>query len=161
MAVTRPGLSTLGVKFGYAVETVAGTCPAAFTQLERCNNIAGIELSTEQIDASALEDLVTKYVAGRQDTGGTWTVTFNLTSEVVTQLETMIAAYNTGQAESTPKNTWFEVWSPNQSKGFFVVAQPPQKLPMPEFGQNALQTIDITLTIVDYKGQLTAVEPTA
>lgn len=109
--------------------------------------------------ASALEDLVTKYVAGRQDSGGEWAVTFNLTADVVTQLETMIAAYNAGQAESTPKNTWFEVWSPNQSKAFFVVAQPPQVLPMPEFGQNELQTIEVTFTIVEYKGQDTAIEP--
>lgn len=159
MAVQTPGLSTLGVKFGYAVETNPGEKPSAFTWLERCNTISGIELTTEQIDASALEDLVTRYVAGRQDSGGEWSVTFNTTNEVVAQLEAMIAAYNAGQAASTPKNTWFEVWSPNNDKAFFVVAQPPQILPMPEFGQNELQTIDVVLTIVEYKGQSTAIEP--
>ena len=161
MAATIAGLSTLGVKFGYAVETVAGTKPAAFTQLERCNSISGIALNAEQIDASALEDYVSRYVAGRQDTGGTWSVTFNTTPEVVTQLETMISAYNTGKSQSTPLRTWYEVWAPNNSKAFFVVAQPPQVLPMPEFGQNALQTIEITFTIEEYKGQDTAIEPTA
>lgn len=161
MAATQAGLSTLGVKFGYAVETVAGTKPAAFTQLERCNSIGGISLSTEQIDASALEDFITRYVAGRQDTGGSWSVTFNLTSETTTQLETMIEAYNTGKSQSTPLRTWFEVWHPQMSKGFFVVAQPPQYLPMPEFSQNGLQTIEVTLTIEEYKGQDTAIEPTA
>lgn len=50
MAVQLAGLSSLGVKFGYAVETTAGTKPAAFTQLERCNSVAGIALSTENID---------------------------------------------------------------------------------------------------------------
>lgn len=50
MAVQTPGLSTLGVKFGYAVESTPGVKPAAFTWLERCNNISGIELTTEQID---------------------------------------------------------------------------------------------------------------
>ena len=161
MAATQAGLSTLGVKFGYAVETVAGTKPAAFTQLERCNSIGGIALNAEQIDASALEDFISRYVAGRQDTGGTWPVTFNLTGEVTTQLETMISAYNTGKSQSTPLRTWFEVWHPQMSKGFYVVAQPPQVLPMPEFGQNALQTIEISLTIEEYKGQDTAIEPTA
>ena len=73
----------------------------------------------------------------------------------------MITAYNAGQAETTPLNTWFEVWSPNQDKAFFVVAQPPQKLPMPEFGQNELQTIELTFVIQEYKGQDTAIEPTA
>lgn len=69
MAVQLAGLSSLGVKFGFAVETTAGTKPAAFKWLERCNSVAGIALSTENIDASALEDLVTRYVPGRQDSG--------------------------------------------------------------------------------------------
>lgn len=161
MAATIAGLSTLGVKFGYAVETVAGQKPSSFTQLERCNSIAGISLSAEQIDASALEDYVSRYVSGRQDTGGTWSVTFNTTPEVVAQLEEMIDAYNEGKSETTPLRTWFEVWAPNNDKAFFVVAQPPQKLPMPEFSQNSLQTIEITFTIEEYKGQDTAIEPTA
>lgn len=157
MGVTTPGLSTLGIKFGYGVESTSGVKPAAFTWLERCNSISGIELSTEQIDASALEDYVTKYVAGRQDTGGEWTVTFNVTDDVVAQLEAMIDAYET--AQESDLNTWFEVWAPNLTNGFFVVAQPPRVLPMPEFAQNELQTIELTFTIQDYKGQLAAVEP--
>jgi len=159
MAVQEAGLSTLGVKFGYAVETVAGTQPSAFTQLERCNAIAGIELSTETIDASALEDYITKYIAGRQDSGGEWTITFNYTAEVATQLQTMISAYNTAKASNL--KTWFEVWIPNATNGFYVVAQPPQRLPMPEFSQNELLTIEVGFAVEDYKGELTAIEPTA
>lgn len=45
------------------------------------------------------------------------------------------------------------------TNGFFVVAEPPQVLPMPEFGQNSLLTVEITLTIVDYKGQSAGIEP--
>jgi hypothetical protein len=56
------------IKFGYAVESY-DTVPSSFTLLNRINNIAGISLETEQIDASALEDYVTRYIAGRQDTG--------------------------------------------------------------------------------------------
>lgn len=154
------GLSTLGVKFGYAVESTAGTCPAAFSQLERCNSIGGISNSTEKIDASALEDLVTRYVPGRQDSGGEWSVTFNYTDEVVAELEAMIAAYNAGQAtQGGALNTWFEVWVPNAAKAFFIVAAPPQVLPMPEFQQNGLQTIEVVFTINEYKGVLTAIEP--
>ena len=54
--MAQAGISTVGIKFGYALETVAGTMPSAFTMLDRINTIAGIDLSTEQIDASALED---------------------------------------------------------------------------------------------------------
>ena len=69
-------LTTLGVKFSYAVETVKGTKPTKFTQLEEASSIGGISLETEQIDVSALEDYLTQYVAGRQDTGGTWEIEF-------------------------------------------------------------------------------------
>lgn len=158
MAVVTAGLATLGVKLGYGVEATADTKPSSFTWLERCNSIGGISLSTEQIDASALEDEITRYVAGRQDTGGEWTVTFNLTDEVYGQLTDMISAYETGRESNL--NTWFEVWAPNLTNGFFVVAQPPKVLPMPEMGQNELQTIELTFTINEYKGMLTAVEPT-
>lgn len=145
------------VKLGYGVETTAGTKPASFTWLERCNTISGIELSTETIDSSALEDLVSKSVAGRQDSGGTWNITFNYTSEVETQLTAMISAYNTAHASDL--KMWFEVWMPNTTNAFFVVAQPPQKLPMPEFGQNALLTIQLGLAIDEYKGTSAGVEP--
>lgn len=158
MALSIPGLSTLGVKFGYGVETVAGTKPATFKWLERCNNINGISLDTQSIDASALEDFITRNIAGRQDTGGTWSVTFNLTDDVRAQLEGMISESLT--AKNSSLSTWFEVWHPEMDKGFFVVAEPPKFLPMPEFGQNELQTIELTFTINDYKGQDTAIEPT-
>ncbi len=161
MAVQLAGLSSLKIKFGYGVETTAGTKPNAFKWLERCNSISGIELPVETIDASALEDEVTKYIAGRQDTGGEWSVTFNFTPEVQARLEAMITDYNTGKAESTPLNTWFEVWHPTLEKAFYVIAEPPQKLPMPEVGQNELLTMDVTFTIVEYKGLDTAVEPAA
>lgn len=50
MAVQLSGLSTLKIKFGYNVESAAGTKPASFKWLERCNNISGIELPVETID---------------------------------------------------------------------------------------------------------------
>ena len=151
------GISTLGVKFGYGVGTLAEK-PKTFTQLERVNSIGGIALSTEQIDASALEDLVSKYVAGRQDTGGTWDVTFNLSDDVVTQLQAMITAY---QELSEGGKMWFVVWAPGMTKSFYVVAQVPQHIPMPELGQNSLMTVAMSLTIEEYKGLDTAIEPTA
>lgn len=157
MAVQIAGLSTLGVKFGYAVEQNPGEKPTVFKWLERCNQIGGIALTVEQIDASALEDLTTRNIAGRQDSGGEWSVTFNDTPEVQTQLNAMIAAYNEGKAAN--KKTWFEVWAPNMTDAYFVVAEPPQVLPLPEHGQNELKTIELTFSIDQYKGTDTAIEP--
>lgn len=155
MSATVMGLSTLGITFGYGVESSAGVKPASFTQLNRINNIGGIAMDVEQIDASALEDTQTKYVAGRADTGGTWAVTVNFTDETADEWSDLISAYNTAQASNL--NLWFEVILPNQSDAFFVIAQPPQQLPMPEIGQNELLTVEISLTVVEYKGWQTKV----
>lgn len=149
------GISTLGVKFGYGVGTLAQK-PTTFTQVERVNSIGGISLSTEQIDASALEDKVSKYVAGRQDTGGTWEVTYNISDDVVTQLNAMITAYKDLSGDS---KMWFEVWSPYMENAFYVIAQVPETIGMPEVSQNALQTVTMTYTIEEYKGLDEAIEP--
>ena len=149
--------TTLGVKFGYAVETTAGTKPTAFTQLERCRSVGGIDLSQEKIDLSCLEDQVTKYGKGRQDTGGDWSVKF-LTGAVA-QVKAMMSAANT--AYLAGNNTWFEVWVPGLSDAFYVVAQPGTKIPLPEVGDNAALEFSLSLTIQDYKGLDTAIEPVA
>lgn len=150
MAANLAGLSTLGITLGYGVETSAGSKPNSFVALDRVNSIGGISMDTEQIDASALEDLATKYIAGRADTSGKWEVVINYTEETCEQLKDMIDAY-TSLTDS--KQMWFEVVIPGMSDGLFVIAQPPQVIPMPELSQNSLLTVTISLTIVEYKGQ--------
>lgn len=147
---TLAGLSTLGITLGYGVEGTKGAKPSSFTQLDRINSIGGITMDVEQIDASALEDLSTKYIAGRADTGGSWEVVVNYTAETAEQWTDLISAYNTGM--QSEKQMWFEVIVPNMDKALFVIAQPPQEIPMPEIGQNELLTVTFTLTIVEYKG---------
>jgi len=153
------GISTLGIEFGYALETTAGTKPTAFTKLTRINSIGGIELSTEQIDASALEDYVTRYIAGRQDTGGEWTVTINPTDDTIAEWNTLIDAYENRADKNL--SMWWVVWSPYLTKSFYVVAEPPKHLPMSEMAQNELQTVEMTLTINEYKGMDEAIRPNA
>ena len=151
------GISTLGITFSYGVEETAGTKPTGFTLLHRINNIGGINLETEQIDASALEDMVSRYVQGRADTGGSFPVTVNFTDETAEEWATLISAYK-GLADG--KRMWFQTTSPYLAKSFFVVAQPPLQIPQPEFGQNGLLTVDMNLVIEEYKGTDTKVQPT-
>lgn len=151
------GTSTLGVKLAYGIEATAGEKPASFTYLDRINNIAGIELSTEQIDASALEDDVTQYVKGRADLGGEWTVTVNMTDETIKQWQDLITASESAYKDG--KRTWFQVISPYLKDAFYVCAQIPNAIPMPEFAQNELATVDMVLTINEYKGMDTKVLP--
>ena len=150
------GVSSLGLLLGYAGGTY-DTKPASFTLLNRINAIGGISLETEQIDASALEDLVTRYVAGRADSGGTFPITVNLTSETIDEWHTVIELSKTQVAAGN--TVWFEVYSPNLSDAFYICAETPQMIPMPEFEQNSLMTVEIVLVINEYKGLDTAIEP--
>ena len=143
------GVSTLGITFGYGVETTAGTKPTAFKQLSRINAIGGINIEPEQIDASALEDLITRYIKGRADTGGSFPVTVNYTDDTAKEWDDLITAY---KALTGGKRMWFETIVPDITKGFFVIAQPPDAIPQPAIGQNELLTVEMNLTIEEYKG---------
>ena len=149
------GISTLGITFGYGTETTAGTKPTSFKQLTRINALGGINIEPEQIDASALEDEITRYVKGRADTGGSFAVTVNFTSDTVKEWKDLITAY---KALSGGKRMWFETIIPGIDNSFFVVAQPPEEIPQPEIGQNELLTVEMNLTIEEYKGLDTSVE---
>ena len=150
-------LTTIGVKLGYAIETVKGTKPTTFNWLKRCKNIAGIELSTDKIDVTALEDKIKQYAEGVADTGGDWALTFGLNDDVVTALTKLrtdsVTAKNTGLA------TWFNVWFPGLAKSFYILAEPGM-IPMPEVGQGNAAEININCTINEYKGLDVAIEPT-
>ena len=148
------GISTLGITFGYGTETTAGTKPTSFKQLTRINALGGINIEPEQIDASALEDSITRYVKGRADTGGSFAVTVNFTSDTVKEWQDLITAY---KALSGGKRMWFETIIPGVTNSFFVIAQPPEEIPQPEIGQNELLTVEMNLTIEEYKGLDTSV----
>ena len=149
-------LTTLGVTFGYGVETTAGTKPTTFKQLQRCNNISGISMETEQIDVSALEDYTTRYAEGRQDTGGTWEVTFNMSAETIAAIEELYEAAAT--AKESGLSVWFQVMFPDLTDAFFVVAATGRAIPLPDIAQNEAATLPITLVISDYKGLDTKVD---
>lgn len=152
------GISTLGVTFGYGVETTAGEKPTSFKQLTRINAIGGISIEPEQIDASALEDAITRYVKGRADTGGSFSITVNATPETIAEWSALITAY---AALTGGKRMWFETVIPGFEESFFVVAQPPEQIPQPEIGQNELLTMEMPLTIEEYKGMDATVGLTA
>lgn len=151
--------------FSYCVESEAGkTKPADvagemghWTQLHRCNDISEITLETETIDASALEDYQSRYIAGRQDTGGTWDVTFNLTDDVIKELNEMLKAAETGLGDG--KRTWFQVTFPSLKESFFIVGQPGTKIPLPAIAQNELLTGAISIAIDEYYGLATTIAP--
>lgn len=149
------GISTLGITFGYGAETTAGQKPTNFTKLNRINSIGGITIENEQIDASAVEDYIKRYIRGAADTGGSFPVGVNFTSETQKEWKKVIKDY---AALSGGKRMWFETIIPGFEEAFFVIAQPPTALPQPEIGQNELLVMENNLTIEEYKGMEAKVE---
>lgn len=128
--------------------------------LEEASSIGGISLDTEQIDVSALEDFITQYAAGRQDTGGTWEIEFIMDPDKsVKQIKKLYEDSKTNKGKGMA--TWFQVIFPDMADAFFVVAECGREIPMPEIAQNEAATMSISLIINSYKGLLTKVAPSA
>lgn len=158
MADTVAGLSALGITFSYGVETTAGAKPTAFKLLHRINSIDEITVTPEAIDASALEDLQTRNIAGRDTVTDTVAVTVNKTEATIKEWKDLITEY---KALTDGKRMWFQEITPGISDAEFFVAQPPSKLPITGKEQNSLLTMAINLIIEDMVGTDTAVTPTS
>lgn len=152
--MAAPGVSTLGVTFSWGA--AGDTTPNSFTLLTRINSIGEINLETEQIDASALEDAITRYVSGRADTGGSVDIGVNVTDATIAEWE---AVFTASQADTSGGGLYFQVISPFHTKSFMFKAQTPSKFPMPSFEQNSLEVVTIPLTITEYLGLSTKVTP--
>ena len=76
-------------------------------------------------------------------------MTVNFTSETKEEWSSVITAYN---ALNGGKRMWFETIIPGFDDAFFVVAEPPTAIPAPEIAQNELLTVEMGLTIEEYKG---------
>lgn len=151
-----PGLSTLGITFGYGVETVAGTKPDKFTQLTRINELGDATAEPEAIDASALEDLFTRNISGRTTVSDTYPVTVNWTPDTLAEWEKVLEEYE--KLKETGKSMWFETITPGFAKAEFIKAQPPSVLPVASKGQNELLTVEINLVLEELVGFDTKVE---
>lgn len=152
------GVSTNGVLVGYAIESTPGVKPTTFKQLHRINAVDEIAIEKETIDASALEDLVERTIAGRGTTGGTFGVTVNLTDETIDEWENLMSEWQA--VKGTGKSMWYEEYYPTLSKAFFTKIEPPDIIPKPGLDQNGLATVVMTLTINQYVGPDVAIKPT-
>lgn len=156
--MAQAGVSTNGITFSFGTggNSKDGAKPTTMTLLDRINAIGGISITDEVIDASALEDLLTRNIKGRGDTGGSFPVTVNLTDETLKEWKAVIQAFN---ALTSTQGLWFQTIIPGLTDAFWVIAEPPSAIPQPEFGQNALLTVEMNMTISDYVGDSAVVEP--
>ena len=152
-------LTTLGVKVGYATATTNGTKPTAFTWLQRCKSVGAIDLTTDSIDVTALEDLIKQYADGAADTGGKVDMTFGTSDTVIEQLDKYLKAGQT--AKTGNKEFWHVVWFPALTKSFYFIATPGTKIGLPDISVGNAAEIKLSLVLNEYIGIDTAVEPTA
>lgn len=148
-------LSTIGVKFGWAVETTAGEKPTAFTWIQRCNKIAGISVTKEKIDVSCFEDAIKRYIAGVSDTGGDWNVNFNGSKKLVDRWNAFLEAYE--EAKEAGLATWVDIFIPGF--GSYFIKMEPGEIPMPELDVNSKLDIQISCTVNEYLGLDEEIEP--
>lgn len=154
------GVSTNGVKFGYGLGGASkdGGKPTSMTLLDRINAIGGITIEDEVIDASALEDKLTRNIKGRGDTGGSFAVTVNVTDETIDEWQELILVFN---GKTNEQGMWFQTIIPGLTKSFWVIAEPPSVIPQPEFSQNELLTVEMNMTIAEYVGNSDKVDMTS
>ena len=137
------GLSTLGVKV-YQAESADGakvTEASAYSQLTRINSIGEVTITPENIDASALEDLNSRYVAGRSTVTDALTITINATDDTIAEWKAIAG-----------KTICVMIDIPNMTDAFFVIVQVPATLPLPALDQNALLTMAINCTVNNFIG---------
>lgn len=154
-------LSTIGVKFGWAVEETAGTKPTAFKWIKRCSKIGGLNISKEKIETTCFEDKIKTYIAGVSDTGGDWNINFNGTkkgsaTDVVKAWNELLEKSEEG-AESG-KATWADIFIPGF--GSYFVKFQPGEIPMPDLEPNSKLDIQISNVVNEYMGLGEAIEPT-
>ena len=155
-------LSTIGVKFGWAVETTAGDKPASFKWIKRCSKIAGINISKEKIDVTCFEDEIKRYIAGVGDTGGDWNLNFNGTKKGST-VDT-VQAWNElldASQEAADKGlaTWGDIFIPGF--GSYFVKFEPGEIPMPDLEVNSKLELEIANVVNEYMGLGAEIEPVA
>lgn len=150
-------LSTIGVIFGWGVETVKGEKPSSFKEIEECISIGGVELTADKLDATPLKTKVKQYIKGHEDTGGELPITFNFSDTFEEQWGEMYAAYET--AKKSGLAMWFTAYHPSKKNANFYIVEP-GSIPAPEYAVGNVLQVTINNTLVDLPDASEAIKPT-
>lgn len=159
--MSRLGLSTIGVKLGIQLESVAGTKPSAFKFYENCYSVGGSTNEADTIDVTPLdEDTARRYVKGLGDSGGKKTIGFFLDpgAEIITDWNELKTAAETARASN--KACWGEVWFPNVPKAYYFTFEP-GAIPLSDVSVASAAQLEISCVVNEEKGWDTAIEPLA
>lgn len=154
--MAEQALSTIGVLFGWGLGTLTAP-PTAWTQIEECISIGGVEVTQDKLDATPLEAKRKRYVGGHEDTGGELQTVFNDTDTFDTQWGAMLTAY---EARTAGQCMYFCAYHPKKTKMNVYIVEP-GSLPAPEYAVGNVLQYTITNTLVDLPDAITAAKPTA
>lgn len=137
------GLSTLGIKVYQALaeDGAKVTTAESYSQLTRINGIGEVSVTPENIDASALEDYLSRFVAGRSTVTDSLEITINATNDTIAEWQAILG-----------KRICIMIDIPEMTDAFFIIVQVPAQLPMPSLDQNSLLTMAIGCTVNDFIG---------
>ena len=143
-------LSTAGVSLQYAVEATAGERPTTgYAPIIGIKSIPSLNPAPDTIETTDLSQTEFKtYIDGLKDLGGALEFTANLTQELQTLWDTIVAAYVDGK--KTGKSMWFAVVIPGLTNAFYFRGNPStQGLPAIEVNSVLETSLYITPTLVD------------
>lgn len=138
-------ISTAGVTFGYAVETVKGTRPTTgYTIIPDVKEIPEMNPEPETLETTPLSETEFKtYIEGLKDLGGALSFLANFTEELEGVWGELVTAYKT--AIDNGLATWFEVKHPKLEKAVFFTGQP-SAMGLPGMGVNAVLETNLYIT---------------
>lgn len=146
-------------RFGYAIEDTSGVQPTSFTLLENCYSVGGSSNEADQIDVTPLEeDKARRYAKGLGDSGGSKTIAFFNDAEggLIDDWKALKTASEAARADN--KATWGTVWFPNSKYAYFFTFEPGE-LPLSDVEVAAANQLEISCTVNEEKGWLTAIKP--
>lgn len=141
-------LSTIGVTFGYAVETTAGTRPTSFTNFSDITSIGEITGEPETIEVTNLLDTWHRYIEGLKDSGESVPIGANFTKAFLSAWTAARAAALTAKGEG--KACWWEVGV--SGFGNFYFAGIPAEVGLPAIGVGEAFAGEVNITINDIAG---------
>lgn len=138
-------LSTAGVKLAYAVEETAGARPTTgYTRIYGAKTTPSLNPSPDTLETTTLDETEYKtYIDGLKDLGGALEFTFNLTEELITTWDALMAAYEAGKVSG--KATWFTIIIPGLTESFYFTGNP-SNMGLPETSVNAVLEITNYIT---------------
>ena len=159
--MARLGLSSIGIKIGFQIETDKGVKPTTFKWFENCSAAGGSTNDRDQIDVTPMDETsYRRYRAGLGDSGGTKSLTFFLDNEggIIDDWKELQQLAKTAAADG--KACWMEKWYPDMPYAYFCTIEPGE-LPDPDLSVASAVEMEINNVVNEDKGWLDAVEPTA